>query len=70
MPVSDGPARDVTSDAMAGWRPDAIIAVAQMNSALARYLVAFFGRPTVQHDDVMGWRLRPPRPRPVLARAK
>ena len=69
MPVSDGPARDITSDAMAGWRPDAVIAVAPMNSALGRYLIAFFGRPTVQHGDVMGWRLRPPQPRSVLAKA-
>jgi hypothetical protein len=67
MPVSDGPGRDVTSDAMAGWRPDAVIAVTEINSALGRYLVESFGRPTVAYDDVVGWRLRPQPPRSLLA---
>ena len=42
---------------LAGWRPSAVVAVANPRSAIARYLTGLLGRPTVTTGEVLGWRL-------------
>jgi hypothetical protein len=42
--------------AMASWRPQAVVADATVNSALGKYLVQLLGPPSVQVDDLIGWR--------------
>ncbi len=41
---------------IAAWRVSAVVAVAQPDSRLGRYLVALLGPPTVDVADVMAWR--------------
>ena len=42
---------------LAGWKPAAVIAVANPRSAFARYLTGLLGQPTVTGGGVLGWRL-------------
>jgi hypothetical protein len=42
---------------LAAWKPDAVVAVADPRSALARYLTGLLGPPTVTTGEVLGWRL-------------
>jgi hypothetical protein len=54
-PASVPPASQVRAD-LAGWRPAAVVAVAPLGSALGRYLVRLFGRPSLAFGDVLAWR--------------
>jgi hypothetical protein len=49
---------------LAYWQLSAIVTVAGRNSRLARFLTGEFGRPAVQVDDVLAWRIPPGRPLP------
>jgi hypothetical protein len=42
---------------MTFWRPAAVVAVAQPDSPLGRYLVGLFGPPSVHAGQVIAWRL-------------
>jgi hypothetical protein len=51
------PSRRQLRSALALWHPAAVVAVGQSGSPLARFLIQFFGQPTVKTGDVLGWRL-------------
>jgi hypothetical protein len=38
------------------WRVSAVVAVAELNSRLGRYLTVLLGRPAVVAGDVLAWR--------------
>jgi hypothetical protein len=40
-------------------KPQAVVAVASPSSALGKFLIGIFGKPTVRYDRVLGWRLAP-----------
>jgi hypothetical protein len=46
--------------AISAWRPAAVITPAGRNSTLGRYLIRFFGPPTVQRGTLLGWRVLAP----------
>src|SRR5262249_11123177 len=68
--------------AIAGWHPAAVVTATRPDTQLGRYLIDFFGPPTVRIGAMLGWRLaaspvadapasdrwRPFRPRPRLRR--
>jgi hypothetical protein len=49
---------------LAYWHLSAIVTVTGRNSRLARFLTGEFGRPAVQVDDVLAWRILPGWPEP------
>jgi hypothetical protein len=51
------PAPATTAEAVLGWRADAIVTPNGPDSRIGRYLIGVFGRPTVERDDVVGWKL-------------
>ena len=53
---TSGPSNDTMADAIQGWRPAAVISPAG-GSRLGRYLIQFFGTPTVRDGGVLGCRL-------------
>jgi hypothetical protein len=42
---------------LATWKPAAVVAVTTTGSALGKFLVTLFGRPTTHIGQVLGWRL-------------
>jgi hypothetical protein len=52
-----GPLHDTMTDTIHDWRPAAVVTPAG-GSTLGRYLIQFFGTPTVRDGRVLGWRLR------------
>jgi hypothetical protein len=51
------PTRAEIQQQIAAWRPAAIVADTQPDSALGQFLVAQFGAPTFQQGDVLAWKL-------------
>jgi hypothetical protein len=43
--------------ALAGWRPQAVVADARARSPLGRYLASVLGHPTVRVGGLIGWRI-------------
>ncbi len=55
---------------LASMKPNAVVAVAQPNSPLGKFLIqAWFGPPTAQNYKVLGWRLKPGAVFPVQAKS-
>jgi len=57
VPRSTGPSRATMASALAAWRPDAVLTASGAGSPLGRYLIRYFGRPTVRSGQVLGWRV-------------
>jgi hypothetical protein len=57
QPASSGPSPQALLAALTQWRPAAIITTDGSGSPLGRYLITYLGRPTVRHDQVLGWRV-------------
>lgn len=51
------PSRGTMAMAISNWRPAAVVIPSGSNSALAHYLIGFFGRPTAEAGSVIGWHL-------------
>ncbi|MHB1433533.1 MAG: hypothetical protein ACYCVZ_15645, partial [Streptosporangiaceae bacterium] len=51
------PATSVVRADLAFWRPAAVVAEADPGTALGRYLISVFGRPSVVNGSIMAWRL-------------
>jgi hypothetical protein len=60
LPPSFGPHPAQLAAALAGWHPAAVVALTNVNSFLGRYLVGYFGRPTIRQHNVLGWRVHRP----------
>jgi hypothetical protein len=56
-PGRKGPSRATMAAAISAWHPAAVVTAQNPDSRLGRYLIRFFGPPTVRHGVVMGWRL-------------
>jgi hypothetical protein len=54
---SGGPSRATMATAISDWHPAAVVIASGSNSAVGRYLIGFFGRPTAKSGGVLGWRL-------------
>ena len=52
-----GPSTATMAAALFEWRPAAVVTAAGGHSLLGRYLIGFFGPPTVHHGSVLGWRI-------------
>jgi len=55
-PVGDVPALAQVRADLAAWHPAAVVAVTAASSALASYLAALLGPPTIQSGMVIAWR--------------
>jgi hypothetical protein len=55
---------------LAYWQLSAIVTVTGRNSRLAHFLTGEFGRPAVQVDEVLAWRIAPDRPLPSKLSAR
>ncbi|MDA8324042.1 MAG: hypothetical protein M0030_30110, partial [Actinomycetota bacterium] len=51
------PAAAVVRADLAFWRPAAVVAEAGPGTALGRYLISVFGRPSVENGSIMAWRM-------------
>ncbi|MHB1594376.1 MAG: hypothetical protein ACYCO9_18300 [Streptosporangiaceae bacterium] len=51
------PAPSVVRADVAFWRPAAVVAEAGRGTALGRYLISLFGRPSAVNGSIMAWRL-------------
>lgn len=51
------PAPEAVGSDLTSWRPAAVVADTTEGSALARYLIRLFGRPSVTAGTTMAWRL-------------
>jgi hypothetical protein len=63
-PSGHAPSQSQIRKDLAYWQLSAIVTVTDRNSRLARFLTGEFGRPAVQVDDVLAWRILPGRPLP------
>ncbi len=63
-PIARAPSQSQIRKDLAYWQLSAIVTVTGRNSRLARFLNGEFGRPAVQVDDVLAWRILPGRPLP------
>jgi dTDP-glucose 4,6-dehydratase len=63
-PIARAPSQSQIRKDLAYWQLSAIVTVTGRNSRLARFLTGEFGRPAVQVDDVLAWRILPGRPLP------
>jgi hypothetical protein len=59
-PRRAGPSRAAMTAAIAAWRPAAVITADGPGTRLGRYLIKFFGPPTVHAGALLGWRVQPP----------
>ncbi|HEY2507884.1 MAG TPA: hypothetical protein VGI58_15315 [Streptosporangiaceae bacterium] len=57
LPASFGPSSRAFGEALMRWRPAAIITTRGGESPVGRYLTSWLGRPTMEHDQVLGWRV-------------
>ena len=64
------PSSATMSRAIEAWHPDAVMTADGSATPLGRYLISFFGRPTVQSGHVLGWRLRAAQPGGSAAAAR
>ncbi|MDA8322012.1 MAG: hypothetical protein M0030_19685, partial [Actinomycetota bacterium] len=55
-PVARPAASAVRAD-LAFWRPAAVVAEARPDTALGRYLISVFGRPSLVDGSIMAWRM-------------
>ena len=44
---------------LATWQPNAVVAVATPTSSLGKFLIHWFGQPTTDQGQVMGWKYKP-----------
>jgi hypothetical protein len=58
-PRRAGPSRAEMTAAIAAWRPAAVLTADGPDTRLGRYLIKFFGPPTVHEGAVLGWQVRP-----------
>jgi hypothetical protein len=58
-PRRAGPSRAEMAAAIAAWRPAAVLTADGPDTRLGRYLIKFFGPPTVHEGAVLGWQVRP-----------
>lgn len=54
-----GPASATMAAAISAWHPAAVVTAQNPDSRLGRYLIRYFGTPTVHEGAMMGWRLPP-----------
>jgi hypothetical protein len=54
---ASGPSHAEMAAAIAAWRPSAVVTAAGRNSRLGRYLIRFFGPPSVRRGSMLGWRI-------------
>jgi hypothetical protein len=59
-PVRPAPTGAQVRADLASLRPDAVVAVTAPGSPLGRYLIRFFGQPSLQAGRVLAWRLARP----------
>jgi hypothetical protein len=57
VPGTRGPSRASMGMAISNWRPAAVVVASGSRSAVARYLIGYFGQPTAVGGSVIGWRL-------------
>jgi hypothetical protein len=51
-----GPSLATTAEALEHWRPGAVVIVFANRPTLRNFMLTFFGRPTAEQGNVMGWR--------------
>jgi hypothetical protein len=51
-----GPSLATTAEALEHWRPGAVVIIFANRPELRNFMLSFFGRPTVEQGNVMGWR--------------
>jgi hypothetical protein len=56
-PGRHGPSRTTMAAAMSAWHPAAVVTASGPESRLGRYLIRFFGPPTVHVGATLGWRM-------------
>jgi hypothetical protein len=56
-PPGTAPAISQVEDDLKYWRPAAVVAVADPDSPVGRYLASLFGQPSVRAGQVIAWRL-------------
>jgi hypothetical protein len=54
------PPRAAMASAITAWRPAAVVTSDGPRTRLGRYLIRFFGPPTVHDGATLGWRIYPP----------
>lgn len=52
-----GPPRAAMASAITAWHPAAVLTSDGPRTPLGRYLIGFFGRPTVHEGSTLGWRI-------------
>jgi hypothetical protein len=57
LQVQPSPAQIQAS--LAGWKPNAVVAVASSSSPLGQFLIKVFGQPDSHIGQVLGWKFRP-----------
>ena len=56
-PGRHGPSRTTMAKAIAAWHPAAVVTASGPDTRLGRYLIKFFGPPTVHAGATLGWRV-------------
>jgi hypothetical protein len=56
-PGRKAPSRATMAAAMSAWHPAAVVTAQNPDSRLGRYLIRYFGPPTVHEGVTLGWRL-------------
>jgi len=54
-----GPSRATMAAAISAWHPAAVVTAQRPGTRLGRFLIRFFGPPTVHEGATLGWRLPP-----------
>ncbi len=67
LPLSTGPSRVTMTRALQAWLPAAVVTASADHSPLQRYLLGYFGPPTLRFGSTIGWRL-PRTPGEIAAR--